>query len=56
MRYRDNLTEAEAAALLAELAAIDAAYAAADDSAAPGEAAETDCPMDNGWLDKRGQP
>jgi hypothetical protein len=56
MKYRDNMTEAEAAALLAELAALDAAYAAADDAAAPGEDGETDCPIENGWLDKRGRP
>ena len=56
MKYRDNLTAAETAALLAELAAIDAAYAAADDAAAAGDDGETDCPIENGWLDKRGQP
>lgn len=56
MRYRDNLTEAEAAALLAELATLDAAYAAADDAAAPGGDAETGCPIESGWLDKRVRP
>jgi hypothetical protein len=56
MKYRDNLTEAEAAALLAELAELGAAYAAASDAAAAGDDGETDCPIENGWLDKRGQP
>lgn len=56
MKYRDNMTEAEAAALRAELAALDAAYAAADDAATAGDDYETDCPIENGWLDSRGRP
>jgi hypothetical protein len=56
-KYRDDMTDDEAAALTAELDALDAAYAAAYDGEVPcDEEWEDDDPVRMGWVDKNGRP
>lgn len=62
VRYRDNMTPGERAALLAELAAIDQCYADADAAAAAlpvGDDEDEECfdPPRDGWVDRNtGRP
>jgi hypothetical protein len=56
-KYREDMPAADLDALNAELAALDAAYAAAYDSAEPAdEEWEDDDPVKMGWVDKNGRP
>lgn len=60
-KYRTDMTDDEAAALLAELDALDAAYAdAAERDAATcvpcDDEWESDDPVEMGWVDKNGRP
>jgi hypothetical protein len=63
MKYKDNLTESEQAALIAEIQRLDQCYADSDASAPvlepgqdPDELDESFDPIRDGWVDKRGRP
>lgn len=64
LRYRDNMTAEERAALLAECDWLDACYAAADEARAaaeviPADDEEYECfdPIRDGWVDRNtGRP
>ncbi len=64
IKYRENMTEAELAALKAEIDALDAAYADAAEQDAVAQAQnpapeEWEDPTDYvgmGWIDSRGRP
>lgn len=64
MKYRDNMTAAELAAFMAEVDALDAAYASAAEHDAKVQAQtpmpdEWEDPSDYvgmGWVDSRGRP
>jgi hypothetical protein len=58
IRYRENMTDEEAAQLLAECEAWDKCYAecAEAEAKAQAESEESFDPVEMGWVDKRGKP
>lgn len=64
MKYRDNMTQAELDAFMAEINAMDAAYAAAGahdakvqaQNPAPEEWEDPSDYVGMGWVDSRGRP